>query len=97
MRLADELLRPPLVTPHVGRGGTAPHRGQWLKTASRSSAVAALKGAETGHGLMLRAIELDGKADELSIGGETIAIGAHGIITARLEGQRVSPSDGLER
>ena len=36
-RLADALLRPPVVTPHVSRGGDRPWRGQWLHARAATS------------------------------------------------------------
>jgi len=45
--LADDLLRPPVVTPHVSHGGTGPHRASLLPLESASSVVTWLKGAES--------------------------------------------------
>src|SRR5262249_58150687 len=67
-RLADALLRPPVVTPHVSRGGGQPWRGQWLRPRAATSVVTALKLAEEGGALVLRALELEGRPDRLALG-----------------------------
>jgi len=95
-RLADALLRPPIVTPHVSRGGTAPWRGQWLRPQAATSVVTALKRAEDGGDLVLRAVELEGRADRLGLDGHGIDLPARGIVTARLGDDGLRPSDGLE-
>jgi hypothetical protein len=97
MRLASELLTPPVATPHVSRGGKAPHRGQWMKIENAASSVIALKQAEDSDATVVRAIELDGKQDELIVDGARVAIKPHGIVTARLAGESIRECDGLER
>ena len=97
MALADGLLKPPFVSPHVSRGGTAPHRGQFLAVTTASAAVTALKCAEDGDAAVLRAIELDGIPDRLAIGAAAVPVRPRGIVTARLDGARLRETDGLER
>jgi alpha-mannosidase len=97
MALADGLLKPPVVTPHVSRGGEAPHQGQWLAVETASAAVTALKRAEDGKGAILRAIELDGHADQLHVGESAVEVNQRSIVTARLDGAGLQKSDGLER
>jgi len=96
MRLADELLKPPVVTPHVARGGTAPARGQWLQVESASGAVIALKKAENGDDMVLRAIALDEVADRVAVDGAAFTVPARGIASVRLGPDGVRMSDGLE-
>ncbi len=97
MRLADELMSPPVSTPQVARGGNAPPSGQWLKAATAHGAVIALKLAEDSDALILRAVELDGAPDALDLVGESVAIRPRGIVTIALAANRVSERDGLER
>jgi len=97
MRLANDLLCPPVATPHVARGGTAPHHGQWLKIDSAGSAVIAMKQAEDGDATIVRAIELDGRQDELILDGARLPIKPRGILTARLAGGTITECNGLER
>ena len=96
-RLADALLRPPVVTPHVSRGGERPWRGQWLRPWAATSAITALKLAEDGGALVLRAVELEGRPDRLALGDQGIDVPPRGIVTARLDGGGLRRSDGLER
>ena len=97
MRLADELLKPVVATPQVTRGGTRDHTGQWLKTASASSAVIALKLAEDSEALIVRAIELDGNADQLTVASGAVPVKGRGIVSAKLDGEQLSECNGLER
>ena len=97
MRLANELLCPPVATPHVSRGGKAAHRGQWMKIDSASSSVIALKQAEGSDVTVVRAIELDGKPDELVAEGGRVAVKPRGIVTAQVAGGSITECDGLER
>jgi hypothetical protein len=85
------------VTPHVSRGGERPWRGQWLRPRATTSAVTALKLSEDGGALVLRALELEGRADRLTLGDQGIDIPARGIVTARLDAGGLRRSDGLER
>jgi alpha-mannosidase len=97
MRLADALLKPPVVTPHVSRGGTAPHIGQWLDVRTGSGAVIALKCAEDGDATIIRAIELNGVADQLIVAGRVVPIKPRGIVSAALADGTMREVDGLER
>ena len=97
MRLADDLLNPPVSTPQVARGGQAPPLGQWLKVATRHGAVTALKLAEDSEALILRAIELDGAPDALRVGDAEVAIRPRGIVTVALGADGLRERDGLER
>jgi len=96
-RLADALLCPPVVTPHVSRGGDQPWQGQWLHTQATTSTVTAVKLREDDNALVLRALELEGQADRLIVDGGAIAIPARGIATALLDADGLTQSDGLER
>ena len=97
MRLADDLLNPPVSTPQVARGGRAAPLGQWLKAATRHGAVTALKLAEESDALILRAIELDGAPDALRVAGAEVAIRPRGIVAAALSAEGMKALDGLER
>jgi alpha-mannosidase len=95
MALADGLLKPPFVSPHVSRGGSGDHRGQWLSVTSATSAVTALKCAEDGSAAMLRALELDGMPDTVTIGTTPLPIHGRSLLTARLT-EAPRESTGLE-
>jgi len=102
-RLADDLLRPPVVTPHVSRGGAGPHRASLLPLESASSTAAWLKGAETeeegGTALILRVLEVEGRPDTvlLTETGDRHALDPYGIATLRCgRDGRWRRSDGLE-
>ena len=95
-RLADALLRPPVITPHVSRGGKKPWRGQWLRTAAATSTVTAVKLAEDSSALVLRALELEGHADRLNLPGGAVDIPPRGIVSVMLGADGVRPCDGLE-
>lgn len=95
--LADALTKPPLVTTHVARGGSAPHAGSWLEVdAGPSTAVTTLKAAEEADEVILRAVELDGVPGAVGLGGEVAAVPPRGIATLRLRGGTLVASDGLE-
>ena len=96
-RLADDLLQPSVSTPHVGRGGTATWCGQWLEARVATGAITALKVAEDGRGLIIRAVELEGAPGTLIVGSSEVAIRPRGLVTARLDGDAFDESDGLER
>jgi alpha-mannosidase len=96
-RLADGLLRPPAITPHVSRGGEKPWRGQWLRTAAATSTITAVKLAEDSPALVLRALELEGRADRLDVPGGTVDVPPRGIVSIMLGADTVRPCDGLER
>ena len=96
-RLADALLRPPVVTPHVSRGGDRPWLGQWLRAQAATSAVTAVKVSEDGAAVVLRAVELEGGLDRLVAEGRAVEVPARGIVTALLTADGLRSSDGLER
>jgi alpha-mannosidase len=96
-RLADALLRPPVITPHVSRGGDQPWRGQWLRTQAATSTVMAVKLGEDGAAVVLRAVELEGRSDRLRADGGVVDLPARGIVTALLSADGLRRSDGLER
>lgn len=95
--MADNLTKPPIVTTHVARHGTADHAGAWLdlKT-SNTAVVTAIKTAEDADDVIVRVSELDGEAALLSYGGVSIPIRRRGIASARLSGGRLTETDGLE-
>jgi len=102
--LADGLLRPPVVTPHVSRGGAGPHRASLLPLESASSVAAWLKGAETEDAegetaLILRLLEVEGQPDTALLGatGDRQALDPHGVATVRDDRDgRWRRGDGLE-
>jgi alpha-mannosidase len=96
-RLADMLLTPPVVTPHIARGGQRPWRGQWLRAKTASGTVTALKLAEDSDALVLRALELEGRPDRLVVGRGAISIPPRGLATALLDDSGLYARDGLER
>jgi alpha-mannosidase len=96
-RLADALARPPVITPHVSRGGDRPWQGQWLRTRAVTSTMTAIKLSEDGSALVLRALELEGQADRLVVDDRTVDMPAHSIATALLSADGLRRSDGLER
>lgn len=95
--LADNLNKPLVTTPHVSRSGTRPHSGQWLDVSSRHSAITTLKRAEEGSAAVLRAYELDGNADSISVGGQTAPIRPRGVATLLLDDETLIPANGLEQ
>lgn len=96
-KLAERLNKPVVTTPHVSRGGTGAHAGQWLPVASEGGMVTALKGAESGKGLIVRAIDLSGEGCTVSIGAERAPVAPRGIASLRLAGDQLLACDGLER
>jgi alpha-mannosidase len=96
-RLADALLRPPVIRPHVSRGGDQPWRGQWLRTTAATSTVTALKLAEDTPALVLRALELEGRPDRLNVAGGAVEVPPRGIVSILLGADGVRPCNGLER
>jgi alpha-mannosidase len=96
-RLADALLRPPLVTPHVSRGGDRPWCGQFLCARSATSSLTLAKLAEDSDALVLRGVELEGHTDQLRVGRAAIDIPPRGIVTALVRPNEVVATDGLER
>jgi alpha-mannosidase len=96
-RLADALLRPPVITPHMSRGGDQPWQGRWLHTQSTTSALTAVKLSEDGTAVVLRAAELEGRPDRLVADDKAVDVPARGIVTALLSTNDLRLSDGLER
>ena len=96
-RMADALLRPPVILPHVSRGGDRPWRGQWLRARAATSVVTAVKVSEDGGAVVLRAVELEGRVDRLVVEGDGVDVTSRGILTVRLGSDRLRRSDGLER
>ncbi|WMS41435.1 glycoside hydrolase family 38 C-terminal domain-containing protein [Acuticoccus sp. MNP-M23] len=94
--LAETLNKPLVTTPHVSRGGTRAHTGQWLAVEADHSAITALKVAEEGNGTIVRAVELDGTDDTLRVAGRTVPLRPRGITTARLTDAALTPCSGLE-
>ncbi|MGR3663045.1 MAG: glycoside hydrolase family 38 N-terminal domain-containing protein [Paracoccaceae bacterium] len=95
--LGEHLNKPVITTPHISRGGTKPHTGQWLSPTTTTSMIGTLKMAEDLDGAIIRAVELDGSADALVSNDATLAIPQRGIITARLRKNTMTLSDGLEK
>ena len=98
--LAEELLRPPVVTPHLARGGRQPWRAGLFAIQARSTVLTWLKGVEDSDELVARLLELEGRADEVILpsGSESLPIGPYGLRTIR--GRPVGgwrSCDGLER
>jgi alpha-mannosidase len=96
-RLADALLRPPVITPHVSRRGDQPWRGQWLRTAAATSTVTAVKLAEDSPALVLRALELEGHPDRLDVASGAVDVPPRGIVSVMLGTDGVQPCNGLVR
>jgi alpha-mannosidase len=95
--LAEGLNKPVVTTPHVSRGGTGAHRGQWLDLECEAGMVSALKGAEDGKGLIARVLDLSGDGAVVRSGAGTASVGARSIATLRLVDELLVQSDGLER
>jgi alpha-mannosidase len=95
--LAETLNKPPVVTPHVARGGTGAPRGQWLTVAAEGAHVSTLKGAEDGYGAVLRLCELGGTGSEAVIDGLPVALSPRRLSTLGLTNGGIVPLDGLER
>ncbi len=95
--LAERLNKPVVTTPHVSRGGTSEHVGRWLSVASEGGMVTALKGAEDGKGLIVRAIDLSGDGCTVGMGTERAPVAPRGIASLRLVGDQLLACDGLER
>jgi hypothetical protein len=84
-------------SPHVSRGGDQPWHGQWLRTQTETSTVTTVKLSEEGGALVLRALELEGRADRLVVDDRAVDVPAHGVVTALLNANGLRRSDGLER
>jgi alpha-mannosidase len=99
-RLAEELLRPPVVTPHVARGGDQPWRGELFAIGARSTALTWLKGAEDGDEVIARLLELEGRVDSVNLPGDPngLSIQPYAILSVRGRADRGwALCDGLER
>ena len=98
-RIADELMYPPVVTPHVARNGTKAYRAGLLDVEAVSSSVTWLKTAEGGADPVLRVVEHDGRSDTvvLPASGDLYTISPYGVVTLRRDGQgHWRQSDGME-
>jgi alpha-mannosidase len=96
-RMADALTRPPVVTPHVSRGGDREWRGQWFHARTETSVLTAVKLAEDNDALVLRALELEGQADRLILNAGDVSVPARGLTTVLVDTGGLVVSDGLER
>ena len=95
--LADALTKPPIVTTHVARNGTADHAGVWLDlSAGETTAITTIKTAEDTDDIIVRAQELDGESGELGHGDNRLPIRARSILSARLSDGTLTETDGLE-
>ncbi len=98
-RLADDLLRPPVATPHVSRSGRGPYQASLLPLITDSSLVTWLKGAEDGKGIVIRLLEVEGRSDTVVLAPENQrhALGPYDIITLRNDGTKGwRETNGLE-
>lgn len=95
--LGEHTNKPVITTPHISRGGTQPHKGQWLPLTTTTSMIGSLKMAEDLDGAIIRAVELDGTADQLVMNAVAVPITPRGIVSARLRDKEMILSDGLER
>jgi len=59
--------------------------------------VTALKVAEDSPALVLRALEMEGRADRLDLPGGAVDVPPRGIVSVMLGADRVRPCNGLER
>lgn len=94
---AEQMVKPPVDTPHVGRGGKAAHSGQWLRATTGSLSPTSLKLAEDSDALMVRLLNLGHLPAQFGITGQTLSIAPFAIATMRIEGEILTLSDGLER
>jgi len=95
--LAETLNKPPVVMPHVARGGQGAPSGQWLEVEAQGAHVSTLKWAEDGGGAVLRLCELDGIGGQATVNGHRIALSPRGLSTLGLSDEGAEPLDGLER
>ena len=97
--LADDLLRRPVATPHVARGGTGAQCAGLLELQTGSSSAVWLKTAEDGESPILRLLELEGTADTVTLApsAEQHGVPAYGLVTLRRDTQgHWHPVNGLE-
>lgn len=98
-RLADELMQPSRITPHVARAGTQAHCASLLDLQTGSSSATWLKVAEDSDDAILRVLEHEGHLDSvvLPASGERHMVAPYSIITLRRgEHDRWYQSDGME-
>jgi len=98
-RLADDLLSPPVATPHVARTGTGPYHTSLLKLRAGSSTATWLKMAEDGSGAILRIVEHEGRPDTVVLeqSGDRFTVQPYGMLTLWRDGQgRWHERDGPE-
>ena len=98
-RLADDLLSPPVATPHVARTGTGAFQTSLLKLRAGSSTATWLKMAEDGSGAILRILEHEGRPDTVVLeeSGDQFTVQPYGILTLWHDGQgHWHERDGLE-
>jgi len=91
------LLKPPVDTPHVGRGGTAAHSGQWLQAISGSLSPTNLKLAEDSDALIARFLNMCPTAGYFGVSDQASPIAPLAVATLRMEGSKLTSCDGLER
>ena len=97
-KLADGLLRLPVVIPHVTRTGSWAQSGSLLDLTTASTVPSWLKLAEDNDDLILRVLEVEGKEDNITISNhEAFRVGPYELITLRLHESEIVPCDGLER
>jgi alpha-mannosidase len=96
-RLAGQLLRSPVTTPHVARHGTRPWRGQFLDIAATGADITGLKVSEDLEALVVRALDVQGSGGSIAVGTDRVAVPARGIASARLDETGLRVSDGMER
>jgi alpha-mannosidase len=95
--VADGLTRAPLVTPHVGRGGTWPQQQSLLEVTGDSCAPMWLKAAEESDDLILRVLETNGKAGAITVLQQANEVSAFGVVSLKLSREKkVVLCDGLE-
>ncbi len=98
-RLADELMRPPVATPHVSRTGSRPYRASLLEVKTDSGSVTWLKMAEDADDLVLRILEHEGRTGTVELPGEVDrhTVRPYGLLTLRRDGRgRWVETNGME-
>lgn len=95
--LAENLNKPVAVTPHVARGGSEAHAGQWLPMTATGGLITALKKAEHGEGLVARVLDLSGTGTNVGLGRNSVRLEPRAIATLRVDGDDLTRCDGLER
>ena len=96
-KLANGLLRSPVVTPHVARTGKQAQSSSLLDITAASTVPTWLKLAEDNDDLVLRVLEVEGKEDNVIVSNhEAFSIGPYKLMTLRLHDSKVVPCNGLE-